>query len=182
MALEKQLHWKPLNQNNICQRWVKMVLQFPTQPNSWPPAMVGQNVQQWLKLGKHNGLWKQVNTWLMHLSLAIYPQLQKHLQRMQSMAIAKCCTGSMHYWRIPQIWNCRSWSATGQQQQDTVTSNCPWWCAKSECSYGSNVPCKTERCGCKTANLPCTILCVCHGDKHCGNELTHNCAIEEYDD
>ncbi len=34
-----------------------------------------------------------------------------------------------------------------------------------KCSCESDMPCKTQRCGCSSANLACTVFCSCQGSK-----------------
>ena len=46
------------------------------------------------------------------------------------------------------------------------------------CSCESDMPCKTQRCGCSSGNLACTIFCSCQGSKECFNAHTKQAEIE----
>ena len=48
------------------------------------------------------------------------------------------------------------------------------------CSYASESPCSSSRCGCVAANLACTVFCHCQGGSVCRNEQTR--VVEESDD
>jgi hypothetical protein len=41
-----------------------------------------------------------------------------------------------------------------------------------KCSCFSQDPCRTRRCGCTRANIPCTVFCACEEGSLCCNELT----------
>ena len=49
-----------------------------------------------------------------------------------------------------------------------------------KCSCDSDIPCKTKRCGCYNANMPCTEFCACQGGQGCFNERTRECYNEEH--
>ena len=46
------------------------------------------------------------------------------------------------------------------------------------CSCESDTPCKTMRCRCAGAKLPCTVFCNCHADD-CYNKLTKSVVGDE---
>ena len=50
------------------------------------------------------------------------------------------------------------------------------------CSYASETPCNTSKCGCVAANLTCTAFCHCEGSSICKNEQTKAVEESESDD
>lgn len=50
------------------------------------------------------------------------------------------------------------------------------------CSCSSTNPCSTKKCGCRSARLPCTMFCMCHGNEHCCSELTPAVAASDDED
>lgn len=48
------------------------------------------------------------------------------------------------------------------------------------CSCSSEMPCKTQRCGCNSANLACSVFCACQGGQVCFNERTKQ--VQQADD
>ena len=48
-------------------------------------------------------------------------------------------------------------------------------------SCSSETPCKTQRCGCSSASLACSVFCVCQYDQGCFNERTGQ-ALQTDDD
>ena len=49
-----------------------------------------------------------------------------------------------------------------------------------KCSCQSQAPCKTQRCRCSSANMPCTSLCVCQGEHEWQNERNED--VENVED
>ena len=47
------------------------------------------------------------------------------------------------------------------------------------CSCETDTPCKTMRCRCASAKLPCTVFCSWHADD-CYNQLTKSKGDDEY--
>ena len=50
------------------------------------------------------------------------------------------------------------------------------------CSCQSQAPCKTQKCSCSSANIPCTLFCVCQGGHECQNERNKDVENAEDDD
>ena len=50
------------------------------------------------------------------------------------------------------------------------------------CSYSSETPCKTQRCGCSSASLVCAVSWACQGGQGCFNEITRQALQTDDDD
>ena len=50
------------------------------------------------------------------------------------------------------------------------------------CSCRSETPCETQRCGCSSASLACSVLCACQGGQDCFNERTRQALQTDDDD
>lgn len=51
-----------------------------------------------------------------------------------------------------------------------------------KCSCQSQTACKSQRCSCCSANMPCTTFCVCQGGQECQNERNKDVANVEDDE
>ena len=49
-------------------------------------------------------------------------------------------------------------------------------------SCSSETPCKTQRCGCSSASIACSVFCACYGGQACSNEITRQALQTDDDD
>lgn len=48
-----------------------------------------------------------------------------------------------------------------------------------KCGCHGNLPCSTQRCGCRSTGIVCTMFCACHGGDECWNSMTNSANEEE---
>lgn len=50
------------------------------------------------------------------------------------------------------------------------------------CGCASKEPCKSAKCGCEAAHLPCTFFCSCNSDNVCLNPFNKQAELDDDDD
>ena len=127
--------------------------------------------------------------WLVHQNSLLCIQQMRHSMKMSHALTFRWQSGGMHcnqiHRQLIQQLLGDHWKKDPQLVPIALPSDIPL--APDDllklliCSCSSETPCKTQRCGCSSASIACSVFCACQDGQGCFNERTRQ-AFQTGDD